>query len=107
MFCPQCEAEYRVGFVRCSDCHVDLVDHLPVEEPARAPKARRMFDVDPFAPEPELVVIRDRKSTRLNSSHGYISYAVFCLKKKKSHELSAMIPFDDFDTNSFGTLNLL
>src|SRR2546429_6142584 len=26
---------------------------------------------------------RDRKSTRLNSSHGYISYAVFCLKKKK------------------------
>src|SRR2546422_4655597 len=27
--------------------------------------------------------IEDRKSTRLNSSHGYISYAVFCLKKKK------------------------
>src|SRR5687768_17719953 len=27
----------------------------------------------------------DRKSTRLNSSHGYISYAVFCLKKKKIH----------------------
>src|SRR2546429_6633404 len=27
----------------------------------------------------------DRKSTRLNSSHGYISYAVFCLKKKKTH----------------------
>src|SRR3989449_4128140 len=30
-----------------------------------------------------LVGIEDRKSTRLNSSHGYISYAVFCLKKKK------------------------
>src|SRR2546422_1947462 len=29
---------------------------------------------------------RDRKSTRLNSSHGYISYAVFCLKKKKMIE---------------------
>src|SRR2546429_2017325 len=28
---------------------------------------------------------QDRKSTRLNSSHGYISYAVFCLKKKKKH----------------------
>src|SRR2546422_4455377 len=28
---------------------------------------------------------RDRKSTRLNSSHGYISYAVFCLKKKKNN----------------------
>src|SRR2546422_8509557 len=29
---------------------------------------------------------RDRKSTRLNSSHGYISYAVFCLKKKKKKQ---------------------
>src|SRR2546422_7665304 len=29
---------------------------------------------------------RDRKSTRLNSSHGYISYAVFCLKKKKQEQ---------------------
>src|SRR5687768_17924744 len=29
-----------------------------------------------------LKLMRDRKSTRLNSSHGYISYAVFCLKKK-------------------------
>src|SRR2546429_5562718 len=28
--------------------------------------------------------IKDRKSTRLNSSHGYISYAVFCLKKKNN-----------------------
>src|SRR2546429_1332369 len=31
---------------------------------------------------------RDRKSTRLNSSHGYISYAVFCLKKKKEASLN-------------------
>ena len=30
------------------------------------------------------VIHQDRKSTRLNSSHGYISYAVFCLKKKKT-----------------------
>src|SRR5687768_18214732 len=29
------------------------------------------------------VELEDRKSTRLNSSHGYISYAVFCLKKKR------------------------
>src|SRR5256884_546578 len=40
---------------------------------------------------------RDRKSTRLNSSHGYISYAVFCLKKKKifhtgSHPLHSVCP---------------
>src|SRR2546429_6152985 len=31
-------------------------------------------------------ILTDRKSTRLNSSHGYISYAVFCLKKKKTVE---------------------
>src|SRR2546422_2518976 len=33
---------------------------------------------------PKLLYQIDRKSTRLNSSHGYISYAVFCLKKKKN-----------------------
>src|SRR2546429_4607538 len=32
------------------------------------------------------LAITDRKSTRLNSSHGYISYAVFCLKKKKKRQ---------------------
>src|SRR5256884_775935 len=35
----------------------------------------------------------DRKSTRLNSSHGYISYAVFCLKKKNKTE-SGQLGFD-------------
>src|SRR2546422_4047491 len=34
---------------------------------------------------------RDRKSTRLNSSHGYISYAVFCLKKKNGASTAARI----------------
>src|SRR5258708_22415947 len=34
---------------------------------------------------PQQVVGKDRKSTRLNSSHQIISYAVFCLKKKKKH----------------------
>src|SRR2546422_5120075 len=33
----------------------------------------------------------DRKSTRLNSSHGYISYAVFCLKKKKKNHKTRQI----------------
>src|SRR2546422_3430464 len=32
----------------------------------------------------------DRKSTRLNSSHGYISYAVFCLKKKTIHQIESL-----------------
>src|SRR5207245_10334543 len=36
---------------------------------------------------------RDRKSTRLNSSHGSISYAVFCLKKKNNHIMMSSINF--------------
>src|SRR2546422_6729159 len=41
---------------------------------------------DTGARSPPCQRVRDRKSTRLNSSHGYISYAVFCLKKKKNIE---------------------
>src|SRR2546422_1337335 len=47
-------------------------------------------EVEAVAPEQGMVADQrrvdrgDRKSTRLNSSHGYISYAVFCLKKKKN-----------------------
>src|SRR5947209_17304807 len=37
----------------------------------------------PLCPYPQIAKYRDRKSTRLNSSHANISYAVFCLKKKK------------------------
>ena len=36
------------------------------------------------------ILVVDRKSTRLNSSHGYISYAVFCLKKKKKKKIIKM-----------------
>src|SRR2546422_4980634 len=51
---------------------------------------RRMFQrgiqnpQGPPVPGIQDMLDRDRKSTRLNSSHGYISYAVFCLKKKKN-----------------------
>jgi hypothetical protein len=38
MFCPQCKAEYRVGFIKCSDCDAELVDHLPVDAPATHPE---------------------------------------------------------------------
>src|SRR5256884_4450464 len=41
---------------------------------------------------PTLLGLRstDRKSTRLNSSHGYISYAVFCLKKKNKNDVMTL-----------------
>src|SRR2546422_2985059 len=52
------------------------------------PVARASYTLDyPTADAAE--VPADRKSTRLNSSHGYISYAVFCLKKKTTTTSSA------------------
>src|SRR2546429_5448899 len=41
---------------------------------------------------------RDRKSTPLNSSHGYISYAVFCLKKKKKLDRALRVSVTDVYT---------
>src|SRR5476651_2834255 len=43
------------------------------------------------------LALRDRKSTRLNSSHANISYAVFCLKKKKKHILVACARNKNFE----------
>src|SRR3712207_7662683 len=43
-----------------------------------------VLDLLPGGAEAEALGLLDRKSTRLNSSHANISYAVFCLKKKKS-----------------------
>src|SRR2546422_8621582 len=45
---------------------------------------------------------QDRKSTRLNSSHGYISYAVFCLKKKKK-KTEIQHPDLTWNTEMYGT----
>src|SRR2546422_168723 len=49
-----------------------------------------------YVPGPRRITdILDRKSTRLNSSHGYISYAVFCLKKKKKkQDIEQEVPRD-------------
>src|SRR2546422_3195197 len=54
-------------------------------EPGQMPKGESnkfVYDASAETGKP-LTTHQDRKSTRLNSSHGYISYAVFCLKKKK------------------------
>src|SRR2546430_11591432 len=52
--------------------HPSVAPHARPDVPVRAGAVRRGAD-------------QDRKSTRLNSSHSQISYAVFCLKKKKIH----------------------
>src|SRR2546429_3807548 len=51
----------------------------------RLPRRQQILQ-EPRAPFRPLALNIDRKSTRLNSSHGYISYAVFCLKKKKTQQ---------------------
>jgi len=43
MFCPECKAEYRQGFTRCSDCDVDLVYSLPAESPFASDTRGREF----------------------------------------------------------------
>src|SRR5258708_19883046 len=50
---------------------------------------RAAIEAHPLADRIKLVQGSDRKSTRLNSSHQIISYAVFCLKKKKTHNSQA------------------
>src|SRR5687768_18097459 len=50
---------------------------------ARRYRAGRLR-LNPYMPGCNAGAHQDRKSTRLNSSHGYISYAVFCLKKKRT-----------------------
>src|SRR5687768_18039602 len=73
---------------------LSLHDALPIWRPRRplpvgrerSPAARFLRRRD--RERPPLRPCQDRKSTRLNSSHGYISYAVFCLKKKKKKKNS-------------------
>src|SRR2546422_11173459 len=66
---------------------LSLHDALPISKTARWPSRRwrcpKTGGSSPTGPRRAGRTGRDRKSTRLNSSHGYISYAVFCLKKKK------------------------
>src|SRR2546427_8643020 len=57
---------------------------------AGAAAARASRDIDIVLPKGAAVTL-DRKSTRLNSSHSQISYAVFCLKKKKTTKRNTTI----------------
>src|SRR5688572_31597581 len=60
------------------------VGHRSARQRIAATRAAHGRPVDLSVREPDRPAVRgDRKSTRLNSSHSQISYAVFCLKKKK------------------------
>src|SRR5256886_9996778 len=67
---------------------LSLHDALPILSRREAGVLRRALDWQSEGRWPDAALFRrrlDRKSTRLNSSHSQISYAVFCLKKKKKN----------------------
>src|SRR3712207_7233240 len=66
-----------------------LIDREAGLKPELADAIRRELAAALAAPE-----LQDRQSTRLNSSHANISYAVFCLKKKKLRETRVRLPLD-------------
>src|SRR2546422_4469354 len=70
-----------IQIIQNADGHMDA---LALWERARAQ--------DPTLNKVTVYRTLDRKSTRLNSSHGYISYAVFCLKKKKKNRTESHPP---------------
>src|SRR2546422_7688590 len=63
---------------------LDRRDQEPQDQPARFTGGRASRVLPKNLHFLQRGPVLDRKSTRLNSSHGYISYAVFCLKKKKN-----------------------
>src|SRR5206468_8568875 len=63
---------------------LDVRDALDDARARDEPRIAGHHAVD-VGPDLDLLGIEDRKSTRLNSSHDQISYAVFCLKKKTNH----------------------
>src|SRR2546422_8893459 len=68
---------YFTKLPRCAECFKN-----PAAKPPLTDRIWRYAQIFPWK-DPFRRLLKDRKSTRLNSSHGYISYAVFCLKKKK------------------------
>src|SRR2546422_10106365 len=65
---------------------LSLHDALPISSPGDLLAVQQVGEAVRRPVIAALARCQDRKSTRLNSSHGYISYAVFCLKKKKKEK---------------------
>src|SRR2546429_6536640 len=65
---------------------LSLHDALPISSVPREQPVRQAHATCLTCLRLASILGTDRKSTRLNSSHGYISYAVFCLKKKKKQD---------------------
>src|SRR2546430_10186636 len=73
-----CQRDLAADWHECDEVFAGFLATGPVQ----------LDGVDPVQPHGDHT---DRKSTRLNSSHSQISYAVFCLKKKKTSHTSSML----------------
>src|SRR2546429_5243590 len=82
---------------------LSLHDALPISRRARRDlldAAADAYDAErPVADRRDHVHGRDRKSTRLNSSHGYISYAVFCLQLRRGDSASPALLLADNESS--------
>src|SRR2546429_3626923 len=84
-----CSSDLAAGEILVGEILGDVLEHRAVEglagrEPDVAQRLLQILGLDVLVTG-DLEALEDRKSTRLNFSHGYISYAVFCLKKKTPH----------------------
>src|SRR5947209_13523867 len=75
------DAQIARRYPQAERVQCDLLEAASLE--AAFAEVDRVFLLTPSVPEQLRLEEKDRKSTRLNSSHANISYAVFCLKKKK------------------------
>src|SRR5947209_15340166 len=83
---------------------LSLHDALPISSNSEERAVRKPFFVtiaryEPVATDSKRACPSDRKSTRLNSSHANISYAVFCLKKKKKNQHTLTTEYGDSNTH--------
>jgi len=84
MFCPECRAEYRPEFTRCSDCDVELVHELP-EQDTRVQKHKR--------PSETMLATSNPKLVRTFISLGWIPAGLLGLWIGEKLSRSAQIPF--------------
>src|SRR5438270_6942833 len=93
--CQNCGAAYNRWQGKCESCgewntlvEEDTTGATSMPVSIRSRRKGRTFKLESLTGKSQEAPRLDRKSTRLNSSHSQISYAVFCLKKKKQYRQS-------------------